>query len=44
MKEMYSLSICFGKKDHLNIMGPILLPYLECTDSLNNKEESICLL
>lgn len=29
LKELYSISICFGKRDHLNIMGPIIVPYLE---------------
>jgi hypothetical protein len=29
IKEIYSISLCFGKKTHLDIKSPILLPYLE---------------
>ena len=29
IKEIYSISLCFGKMSHLEIRGPILLPYLE---------------
>jgi len=37
MKEIYSINLCFGKQDHLNIRGPILIPYLEQEEELSSQ-------
>ncbi len=36
MKELYSIDLCFGKQDHLSIKGPILIPYLEQEEEIND--------
>jgi hypothetical protein len=38
LKEIYSISLCFGKRDHLDIMGPIIVPYLERKEDSSQEE------
>ena len=38
INKLFSINICFGLKDHLEILQPILLPYLEKDNNDKDKE------